>query len=238
MKKNIFVLLVFILSCQSQFKYHVQQGNLKYDTGEFPESIIEFTAALELKPEEKQVLFTRGSAYCNMGDFPKAITDYSSFLKTDNTNSLALNARGICYFYEQKYDSAMIDFTKAISYDNNSDEAYNNRGYCNFAMKNFDAALADYDSALILNNRNYGIYYNRGMLYSETGELEKGVNEFNLLIENYTNNPENYLQRGGGGGGGMLYLRMKKYEKACNDFKFASEKGNGQANELLQQFCK
>lgn len=86
------------------------------------QSVADFTASIQLNPDQDYNFQRRAEAYEFLGKFDLAIADLTKFLETNDENDELFFKRGKFYLNAKKYDLAIEDFTKALEI---LDEPYN-----------------------------------------------------------------------------------------------------------------
>jgi len=114
-----------------------------------------YNNALNIQPDNVQVLYNISMFYQETGDFEKALEKYRMILQIDPNNKFALHNMGWIYLFGQdKFEEAATFFTKAIEQDSTYVEAVYKRGFCFEQLKKYDYARQDYMYSLRLVN-NY-----------------------------------------------------------------------------------
>ena len=128
------------------FLYHCRHNRLAIDY---------YNNALNIQPDNIQVLYNIAMFYQETNDYERALEKYRMILQIEPNHILALYNMGWIYLVEQeKFEEAVVFFTKAIEQDNTYAAAVYNRGYCFEQLKNYDNARQDYMYSLRLIN-NY-----------------------------------------------------------------------------------
>jgi tetratricopeptide (TPR) repeat protein len=117
-------------------------------------AIVDLTAAIKLKADDKNVLIDRGQNYYLNGTFDLATADFTAALKLDNLPS-TLVQRAASRRDAGDYEGAIADCTTALSINIQEAgldawEVYNERGYAEFLAGRYDAAAADFNEAIVL----------------------------------------------------------------------------------------
>jgi tetratricopeptide (TPR) repeat protein len=117
-------------------------------------AIADFSAALNLKADDANVLIDRGQDYHLNQQYDLAIADFSAALKL-NPSPAALVQRAASERSKGAYPEAIADCSAALASevaDPNLDawDIHNERGYTEFLAGQYDAAAADFDKALTL----------------------------------------------------------------------------------------
>lgn len=117
-------------------------------------AIADFSAALSLKSDDRNVFIERGQDYHMNGQFDLAISDFSAALKLDYLPS-TLVQRAASQRAQGAYDEAIADCNAALAIevrDTGLDiwDIYSERGYTEFLAARYEAAAADFGQALAL----------------------------------------------------------------------------------------
>ncbi|GBU28796.1 hypothetical protein R84B8_02358 [Treponema sp. R8-4-B8] len=178
-------------------------------------AIADFTAALQLDPNNAHIYIERGNAYSDKGDYDRAIADYNQALRLNPNYANAYNNRGIAYKNKGDYDRAIADYNQAIKLYPYFAEAYNNRGFAYDAKGDYDRAIEDYNQAIRL-NPNYAVAYNnRGNTYYNKGDYDRAIEDYNQAIRLNPNYAVAYNNRG------MVYHMNKDCDRAIEDYNQA-----------------
>lgn len=127
---------------------------LLYHHKKDPIAISYYKNALNIKPDNTQVMYNLAMFYQEIGDYDKAIMQYKMIIQIEPSNKYALHNIGWIDMVElKKYDEAIAFFTRAIDLDNNYIEAVYNRGLAFESLKKYDNARQDYAYVLKLNDK-------------------------------------------------------------------------------------
>ncbi len=99
----------------------MQSANDKFQNGVdlqarglFDHAIEEYEKALNLEPENVDILVNLGAAYLQKGLSDRAIKLLAKAIEKDSSNSLALFNIGKAYLYREDYDTALTAFSRAL----------------------------------------------------------------------------------------------------------------------------
>ncbi|MBI9038630.1 MAG: tetratricopeptide repeat protein [Bacteroidales bacterium] len=107
--------------------------------------------ALEIEPDNVEVLYLLGLFFQENEETEKAIEIYDRILKIDENNKYAnYNKAYIKLVYLEEFENAIDDFSKAIETDPAYSDAYYNRGYCYELLNDFENSVKDYQKTLSL----------------------------------------------------------------------------------------
>ena len=133
-------------------------GDYYAGLGDFNRAIINFTKAIELKPDNYQAYFYRAAALDKNGNHKKAIEDYSKAIAINPYFADAYCGRGRIYgfiFYD--LNKGIADCTRAISLDLDNLDAYCGRGFFLLKLNKVDLAKNDFKKALELDPDDYEV---------------------------------------------------------------------------------
>lgn len=109
---------------------------LFYFKNQVNEAILDYSRAIELKPEEYLFLINRGLAYESIGEFDKALADIKKVIEKNHRMGLAWVLKGNIEYLKKEYKDAIKSFNKALWIDNNLIEAYTGRGLSRIGLNN------------------------------------------------------------------------------------------------------
>jgi tetratricopeptide (TPR) repeat protein len=150
-----------------------------------------------------------------LGMFSQAVSYLECAIALQPDNALAYYELGYNQFVTEQYALAVEYTSKAIEFDFSPlDWAYHIRARSNQALGFYNEALADYAEAIALGDGSRIIIYyaDRGTLYTDLGEYEKALEDYNYIIELAPNDGGLYYLRG------RVFDRMADYEKALLDY--------------------
>jgi len=153
------------------------RGNAHYGKGDYAAAIVDYTAALEIRPDFYEALNNRGVAYSGKGEYDKAIADFNKALSIKNCDHKILNNRGTVYYHWSQYDKAITDFTDALAIKPDFHEALCNRGNA-YRHK----GESDYTDALAVKPKLLESLNGRGLSYYCKGDYEAAIADFNAAL--------------------------------------------------------
>jgi tetratricopeptide (TPR) repeat protein len=130
----------------------IRAGDTFADQGDLAQAIAQYSAAIQLAPEDAQAYNNRGFAYWHSGDNAAALADLSRALALRPDYVNALTNRAFVYFDQNAFDQCAADATRAIELDSNDDSAYMIRGNVESRRGNWGAALGDWLQANKIRN--------------------------------------------------------------------------------------
>ena len=135
---------------QDYFDAHMQLGILYSEKGN-DLAIDYFNNALNIKPDDLDVMYYLATYYQSKKTFDKALSTYAAILEINPEYFLATyNSGYINLVYLQDYQQAIDFFTRTIEINPNYFEAYYNRGFSYELLKDAHHAKQDYEKTLEL----------------------------------------------------------------------------------------
>lgn len=160
-----------------------RRGDVAHEQGDFETAVLNYTKAIQLRPDAAIVYNNRGYLYGELKQYEKAISDLTKAIELQPNNPEAYNNRGCVYNEMKQYDAATGDFSKAIELKSDFSIAYNNRGWMYSEMKQYDAAINDLLKAIELDPKDADYHNELGHIYYEQGNNESALVELGKAIE-------------------------------------------------------
>jgi tetratricopeptide (TPR) repeat protein len=147
--------------------------------GEFDGSIRDYSASINLDPNDASTYLYRAKVYNRVGLYNQAIADYNKAIQLDSESAAAYRNRGFYYVGQNQLDQAIADLNKATEMDKGYSAAYCDLGIAYFRLSNFDSAISNLNQSVALNPNQIRAYYALGTLYNEKKDKEKSIANFN-----------------------------------------------------------
>jgi len=177
--------------------------------------------AITLNPRVAAQFGYRGYLRGQTRKYPGALEDFGAAIKLDPANPQWWINRGLIQFYLRRYPEARADYDEALSLQPDSTRALIFRGVVNAQLKRPKAAEADYGAAIKSQPRGWSAYSHRALLYRGTRRYAESAQDFRTAL---TRCPKGsrakiYYNRG------QLWIDVKLFDKAINDFRQADKLG-------------
>jgi tetratricopeptide (TPR) repeat protein len=155
------------------FQKHFDDGRHELMNGNPDNSITSLSLALELDPDHKLALVTRGSAFLKLDNFDKALKDFDRVIELDPKYARAYHLRGIVRECTEDYENALADISKAIDIDPEYGAAFYSRATLLTKLKREDEAVDDIQMVQFLTNKNIETFANENNVWrSQQMKLE------------------------------------------------------------------
>jgi tetratricopeptide (TPR) repeat protein len=172
-----------VKKCPDYASGYLIRGRALHKLGETGDALENLAMALELSPDDPQILGTRGYIQLRNKNYQAAIDDLTLALEKDKQTAWMWDNRGYAYYKLKDYHNAVEDFTHAISVNPESTRAYRRRGNCHKKLKSYDLALADYSKGLEINPDDSKLLMQRAKLhYGNLYENKKALEDLNHIL--------------------------------------------------------
>ncbi len=88
------------------------RGTVNAKNGNLTQAIVDFTKAIEIKPNDVMAYNNRGSAYAQQGNFIEAMSDFTKAIDLSPNDPVAYHNRAVVFYQFKEYDKAWGDVRK------------------------------------------------------------------------------------------------------------------------------
>jgi Tfp pilus assembly protein PilF len=165
---------------------HYQLGLSYLNDNNIQPAFVEFQKALEINPNDKDVLNAIGVIHLlKLEDYPRAVEYFQRAIKVDRNFSEAWNNLGFAYEKKGNYSESIEAYKTAIANPlyKNTDRAYNNLGRLYYRMKRYQDAMNAYREALRRNSDFPFPYYGLALCYNAQGKYGDAATAIKKAIE-------------------------------------------------------
>ena len=140
-------------------------GMYEFLNNNYDKSIEILTRALEMDPERKLTLASRGAAYLRVERLDEAFADFNKAIELDAKYARAYHLRGLVEEKRENHELALKDFDRAIELNPEYGSAYQSRATLHTLMGNEDRAVEDIAMVQHLTNKNIETYANENNVW-------------------------------------------------------------------------
>ena len=206
-------------------KVYIQQGNFKG-------AVQDFNLAENNHYNNSTLYEERAKAYTKNENFSKAVEDYKKALRMDPYNfSLYVNIASV-YGAMEQWEEATKYVEDYLGYFPGDPKAIGLCGDMYYQNGNYLNALKCYNLNLKNNPSNPNYYKSRGKAYLATNMDRYALNDFSMALDINPEDPELYINKG------LALQKLGQKEKACSNWKKASQLGSKEAVEYLLKYCR
>ncbi|MDE6321512.1 MAG: tetratricopeptide repeat protein [Muribaculaceae bacterium] len=190
------------------------RGVARQNMGKLREAIEDYTQALILLPNNKNILFNRALAQLEEGDTVGAAESYATLIRHNPSYENGYIGRARLYLAQNDTASALADLDRAISLNKLATNAYILRADISFssATPDYDRALADLDQAIKLQPRQASLFVNRAFVRYKLDDYFGAMADYDYALQLDPLNSAALFNRG------VLRSEVHDNDKAINDF--------------------
>jgi tetratricopeptide (TPR) repeat protein len=142
-----------------------EQAMSEFLRADYAKSVELLDQVLELEPDHKLALTTRGAAELKMNRPDAAVQSFNQSIKTDPAYAKAYHMRGLAFESKGDHQAALDDFNKAIELNPQYGAAYYSRGTLYAKMGREDLSTDDIQSVAHLTNVNIETFANENNVW-------------------------------------------------------------------------
>jgi tetratricopeptide (TPR) repeat protein len=162
------------------------RGCLFFEIENYNAAILDFSAVLEVLPENYDTYFQRGATYFELDLFEKALLDFTKAVQLNGDEPSYYYYQGITYFELNKFKLAKYSFLKVIELSPDSIEGYYFLGYVYLKLKQPKKALKILHQAKEIDSSSPVINVRIAEAYEMQENYKKAIDNLNLIIESST----------------------------------------------------
>lgn len=133
-----------------------KQGFKYYQQKNYDQAIVQYTQAINVKPDNAYYWEMRAGSYLGKKEYQKAIADYNQMVAL-KPEVFSYFERGHAYFEAGDYDKAIADFTQALALKPDDITSLRMRGLTYEQKKDYQNAEQDYKRVMSLKPDDTGI---------------------------------------------------------------------------------
>jgi len=154
-----------------------ESARVLLDEGFIADAIEAFTCAIELAPDDLDILNERGLVYYETEQYDDAFADFEQILARDDSLYYAWNNRANIYHYRGEIDLALADYTKSIDLYDLDPIPYANRANVYYQQGEYFLAESDLYRALDIDPTYKSAYLSLAWVYTgmNVGNEEHGM---------------------------------------------------------------
>jgi len=190
----------------------LKKGKLLHQRGSYDQAIDAFKRALNLNPENKDIMIRIGLSYRYKEKYDTAIEWYEKVLEIDPEDVLALNNIGYAYECKNQFEKAIEMYQKALKIEPNYELSLINLIKLFKERDEFEKAMQIIKNALEVDPVNADNWVDLGLIYNEMGQYEKSINAYKKAV-NYEPSRVAFNNLG------WTYFNMNDFKNAIDVFK-------------------
>ena len=192
----------------------VNYGNQLWRMFEYEAAAQAFDRAVDLKDNFYQAWYARGLALSDLKHDPLAIASFEKAIEHQPNFYPAWRAKASALSGLTRWSEALVAINRAIAINAQDAVLYWQKGLYLQNLKRYEEAIAAYSKAIEIKAHPF-VYNNRGLAYSERGNLEGAIADFNEAIDLNPDLAKAYNNRG------VAYFGRGNLEGAIADYNEA-----------------
>lgn len=149
---------------------------------EFATAADDYSAVLQLEPDNVKALEGRADARHKLGQFLTAAEDYTRLIAHNPGNDGYFRSRALARMGAHRYDEALADFDKSLALNPAEVEAYMGRAQVFNAMKDREKVKAEFEKGIAVNDRYLPLFWMRGEMAREWGDKELALESYAKVL--------------------------------------------------------
>lgn len=162
---------------------------------ELDKKIDEYSARLEIEPNDHFLYGLRAEAYRQKGELALAMDDCNKCLNIVEEQGIAYSdgflLRAFIHLNLGEIREAELDFNSAVDYSSNNDALFARARFYN-EQGRLSESLKDYDMLVAMKPDYWMFYFNRGAVLQEKNELEMALADYAKVIALKPEDPRAY----------------------------------------------
>ncbi len=189
-------------------KAYKNRGNYLAKNGRIPEGMKDFEIAIQLTPNDGDILESLANSYASQGKLDKALPLFSRALENSKSNPSVYYNRGVVYAQLKQFDKALQDFNTAESKGQPLMSILPSRAHIWLEQGQYDKSIADYSLLIQKKPKEGRFYLQRGKVYYTKKSFQSALKDFESGQKLLPNIGESYYLKG------LTYLQMGNKDQA------------------------
>ena len=200
------------LNTRKTYDAYLNRGRVKSDLDDDDGAIADFSKAIEIMPDNNYTYYLRAEAKLKLKMYEESISDFDKAIELNPQDYISYWGKGEAEDSNKQYKQAILSFTKSIK-------------LC------MEEEVDEVDLSWQQDNLSL-LYSSRADSQLELENLTQAMEDYDKAIELNSTESYNYLGRGN------TKQSQKNFKGACEDWKKAAERGNEDAEILVEENCK
>ncbi|MBF2093395.1 MAG: tetratricopeptide repeat protein [Synechococcales cyanobacterium K44_A2020_017] len=157
-------------------------GSDLHQLREYEEAIAAYDQALDIKPDDHEVLNNKGIALRQLGRYEEAIAFYDQALAIKPDDHKALHNKGYALGNLGRYEEAIAFYDQALDIKPDNHKVLYNKGVALDELGRYEEAIAAYDQSLKIKPNDHEVLSSKGNTLNELGRHEEAIAIYDLAL--------------------------------------------------------
>ncbi len=167
------------------YESYYSLGKIYAHQTKYPESILVFKQAVEMKPQRENAYLRLGIIYTNIEQYSEAVAIYNDLIKINPKSEDAYMGLGGIHDKRQEYTEAIEIYKKLIMINSKRSDVYLALGHTYKSIDEYDQAITNYEKAATHNFKKiYEPYSHIGFIHKEQDNKKEAIKAFEKALEN------------------------------------------------------
>lgn len=213
----------------SRMMLYANRGNSNFCGQHLMEALDDYTRAIAIGPNTRNLFWVRGQTYAKLKKFEHAILDFTQEIASFPASEVYAD-RAESYEQIGEYDLAIADYTESLRLAPDDAATYFHRSACFFYRKDYERALQDLTRSLQIDSSEPSVFNCRAYCYMTMKQYDLGLADCQSSILLARGRPEPYYLRA------ECYARMGNRFKATRAYRRARRMGSTEM-PISMLFC-
>lgn len=193
------------------------RGNYLAKEGRVQEGMKDFEVALQLSPNDADILESLANTYASQGNLNKALPLFNRALENPNSNPSVYYNRGIVHAQLKQFKKALNDFNTAEAKGQRIMSILPSRAHVWLELGEYEKSIADYNELIQRKPKEGRYYLQRGKVKYTQKKYQDAIQDFETGQKLIPNIGEPYYLKG------MAYLQMGNKQLARTNITRAQQ---------------
>lgn len=221
----LFSFCIFLHACKNKPDGQAGSELNTRDTSELGKEIEKLSLEIIKDSTNADMLHSRAQLYIKKKEFQLSMADVNRAISIDSSKKYFYLTQADLFFAANKMFNAKSALEKCIALDDTNYEAHSKLAEIFFIVKKYNDALIHTSVILKSRPRDHKTFFIQGMVYKETGDTAKAINNFQTAIEYNQQYYDAYMQLG------VLY--QARNSPVCLDYFTGALKIKPQSEEAF-----
>jgi len=185
-----------------------EEGNQKFQAGDFAGAIAAYQQSLKLKPDFIEAWSNLGAVLFNLQEYEDALIIFNTAIDLSPDNPNLWFNRGFTFTLLKRPQEANDSYEKCLQIKPDFMNAWQNRGVVLCQLERYDEAIYSHEQALKLKPDFAEAWSNRGNALLHLGRYAEAIASYDQAIAHQPHYPDAWFNRG------MCFMNDKNYPEA------------------------